>query len=83
MKTFLCMTLLAAGMTFAQTPANQPPPKEAKDPVCGMTVDPKSSDTQKTEYKGKVYYFCSKEDKAKFDKAPAGYAAKSDANAKK
>ena len=29
---------------------------KTKDPVCGMEVDEKK--TAKSEYKGKVYYFC-------------------------
>jgi YHS domain-containing protein len=44
------------------------------DPVCGMTVDPASA--PKSTYAGKTYYFCSGEDKAKFDKNPAGYVKK-------
>jgi len=77
----IAMAVMAAGMIFAQQ--QKAPPKEAKDPVCGMTVDPKSPDTQKSEYKGKTYYFCSREDKAKFDKTPDKYAAKADQNQKK
>jgi len=46
-------------------------PKEVVDPVCGMTVDPATA--QKSEFKGKTYYFCSIEDKKTFDKAPATY----------
>jgi YHS domain-containing protein len=44
------------------------------DPVCGMKVDPKTA--SKSVYAGKTYYFCSKEDKAKFDKNPAAYLKK-------
>jgi YHS domain-containing protein len=40
------------------------------DPVCGMKVDPKTAPT--STHAGKTYYFCSKEDKAKFDKNPGG-----------
>ena len=47
------------------------PAHGVKDPVCGMIVDPK--DAPKSEYKGKTYYFCSREDKERFDKAPAEY----------
>jgi YHS domain-containing protein len=42
-----------------------------RDPVCGMMVDPKHS--PKSDYKGKTYYFCSREDKQRFDKAPAQF----------
>jgi YHS domain-containing protein len=46
--------------------------KQVKDPVCGMMLDPASA-TQKSDYKGKTYYFCSLDDKKEFDKAPATY----------
>jgi len=45
----------------------------AKDPVCGMTVDEKKVKL-KTEYKGKIYYFCAPSCKTTFDKNPAKYA---------
>lgn len=44
-----------------------------RDPVCGMFVDPKTS--PKSEFEGQTYYFCSLEDKAKFDKDPGNYAS--------
>lgn len=44
------------------------------DPVCGMKVDPRNAPT--SAYAGKTYYFCSKEDEAKFDKNPAAYVEK-------
>jgi putative intracellular protease/amidase/YHS domain-containing protein len=37
-------------------------------PVCDMEVDPKTA--PKSVYKGKTYYFCSDNHKAKFDAAP-------------
>jgi Cu+-exporting ATPase len=46
--------------------------KQAKDPVCGMTIDVTAT-APKSDYKGKTYYFCSVEDKKEFDKAPASY----------
>ncbi len=42
------------------------------DPVCGMEVDPKIA-TNKSNYQGKTYYFCSLEDKKAFDKEPQKY----------
>ena len=45
------------------------------DPVCGMKVDPTTA-TAKTTYAGKIYYFCSKEDREKFDKDPETYLKK-------
>ena len=47
--------------------------KKAKDPVCGMEITTKSA-AGKSTYKSKTYYFCSVEDKGKFDKEPAKYA---------
>jgi YHS domain-containing protein len=45
------------------------------DPVCGMEVD--SGTAPSLSYKGKTYYFCSEEDKAKFEKDPEQYLKKS------
>ena len=41
----------------------------AVDPVCGMEVD-ESKAKFKTEYKGKVYYFCAPGCKALFEDDP-------------
>ena len=46
--------------------------KEVKDPVCGMMVDPATA-AAKSEYKGKTYYFCNKDEKVQFDKSPDTY----------
>jgi len=48
------------------------------DPSCGMTVDEGSSKARgfSSEYKGKTYYFCSRECKEKFDKDPLQLAGK-------
>jgi P-type Cu+ transporter len=40
-----------------------------KDPVCGMDVEPKNA-AGKSEYKGKIYYFCSLGCKKEFEKNP-------------
>jgi Cu(I)/Ag(I) efflux system membrane fusion protein len=48
--------------------------KTAKDPVCGMTVDPSKPETLKSEYKGRFYYFCASACKTKFDQNPEKYA---------
>ena len=42
------------------------------DPVCGMTVDPKTA-KHKADHKGQVYYFCSAGCKTKFQANPAKY----------
>jgi Cu+-exporting ATPase len=44
----------------------------AKDPVCGMTVDPATA-KQRAEHAGKTYYFCSAGCRAKFASDPAKY----------
>lgn len=44
----------------------------AKDPVCGMDVDPATAE-HKTEYKGATYYFCCPHCKGSFDKEPEKY----------
>ena len=49
------------------------------DPVCGMVVDPKTA-AGKSEYQGKMYYFCSPGCKRDFDKEPQKYV-KADAHA--
>jgi YHS domain-containing protein len=48
--------------------------KEAmeRDPVCGMEVDPKRV-TDKSEYEGNMYYFCSADCKHRFDMEPEMY----------
>ena len=46
--------------------------EKAKDPVCGMLVDPaKAAGT--SEYNGKTYYFCATVCKTRFDANPAQY----------
>ncbi len=44
-----------------------------KDPVCGMVVDEKKVAATAVQ-KGKTYYFCSANCKAKFEKEPDRYA---------
>ena len=92
MKRALLIAAVAASAAFAQTPqtpkkANEKPapiekqvqPKEETTPqtdyVCGMTVDPKTAEG-KYAYKGKMYYFCSKDDEQTFSKAPDKYVPK-------
>jgi Cu+-exporting ATPase len=43
-----------------------------KDPVCGMDVDEKKAAATAVK-KGKTYYFCSVNCKAKFEKEPGKY----------
>lgn len=44
----------------------------AIDPICGMTVDEKTSQF-KTEYKGNTYYFCALGCKKVFEAEPEKY----------
>jgi Cu+-exporting ATPase len=48
--------------------------KIAKDPVCGMTVDP-SKAAAAIEYEGRPFYFCSKGCAAKFQQNPGQFLA--------
>ena len=41
----------------------------AKDPVCGMDVDPKEA-AGKSEHQGVTYYFCAPGCKKEFDENP-------------
>lgn len=73
LSSILTSLLLAGILTAAPAEKKKATePTEAKDPVCGMTVDPKTA--EKAEYKGKTYYFCSREEKETFQKEPAKYA---------
>ncbi len=44
----------------------------AKDPVCGMEVDP-STAQHTSEYQGQTYYFCSPGCKRAFEAEPQQY----------
>ena len=43
------------------------------DPVCGMQVNEQTA-TEKSDYQGKDFYFCSATCKQQFDKNPQQYA---------
>jgi uncharacterized protein len=45
----------------------------ARDPVCGMTVDGRSTET--TEHRGRRYFFCGPGCRARFEAEPDRYAA--------
>ena len=64
----------AVKVTIGTAAAAQAATAQVVDPVCGMKVDPKTALT--STHAGKTYYFCSKEDKAKFDKTPDSYLKK-------
>jgi len=48
-------------------------PTKVKDPVCGMSVDPNTAPA-KSEYMGKMYYFCNPGCKKTFDANPGQYS---------
>ena len=54
------------------TMTDQQPPTMAKDPVCGMDVDPTTA-KQTSQYEGQTYYFCSPGCKQSFDGDPRRY----------
>lgn len=59
--------MMGHGMTATEKTAGK-----VVDPVCNMEVaDTKTAPT--LAYKGKTYYFCSEDDKAKFQKNPDQY----------
>lgn len=54
-----------------------PEPAKAKDPVCGMSVDPRKA-AGRVEHNGKVYYFCSKRCADRFEEEPQRFLAAPD-----
>ncbi len=48
------------------------PPGQARDPVCGMTVQ--TAQAKSTVLAGHVYYFCSQDCRNTFEADPARYA---------
>ncbi len=48
----------------------------AKDPVCGMDVDPQRA-AATSEYKGVTYYFCAPGCKRQFDRDPERFVGTS------
>jgi P-type Cu+ transporter len=46
------------------------------DPVCGMTVDPKTAKGGTSKFEGKDYFFCNPKCKTKFDADPKSYLKK-------
>ncbi|MGZ7091180.1 MAG: YHS domain-containing protein, partial [Candidatus Angelobacter sp.] len=46
---------------------------DAKDPICGMTVE-KSKARYKADFQGQTFYFCCAGCKQKFEQSPERYA---------
>ncbi len=57
-----------------QTEAQTAATAKAKDPVCGMSVNPETA-AGRSEHAGKTYYFCSGSCKRKFDAEPDRFLA--------
>jgi xanthine dehydrogenase accessory factor len=55
-----------------ELPIVHPPVLEARDPVCGMTVEVATAHFT-SEYNGNTYYFCAAGCKRSFDKEPGKY----------
>jgi Cu+-exporting ATPase len=54
-----------------------PEPAKAKDPVCGMSVDPRKA-AGRVEHNGNAYYFCSKRCADRFEQEPQRFLAAPD-----
>ncbi|MBI3467616.1 MAG: YHS domain-containing protein [Planctomycetes bacterium] len=67
-------TVPAVALQAQATKAGKKTETKAVDPVCGMTVDPKTA--EKAVYKGKTYYFCARSEKEEFEKDPEKYVSK-------
>ena len=50
------------------------PAEGARDPVCGMTVDPKTT-AHRADHAGKIYFFCSGRCREKFTADPAKFVS--------
>jgi membrane fusion protein, copper/silver efflux system len=57
------------------------PGESAKDPVCGMDVARGKAEAagRVGRHRGKTYYFCSEDCRAKFSRAPERYVTRSSA----
>jgi xanthine dehydrogenase accessory factor len=58
--------------TTLELPLAAPPAHEARDPVCGMTVEIATAHFT-SQYEGTTYYFCAAGCKRSFDKEPRKY----------
>ena len=58
---------------MSDLPTNPQPPN-AKDPICGMSVDPTKA-AGRVEHNGKVYHFCSKRCADRFERDPQRFLA--------
>jgi uncharacterized protein len=68
-STFLNIVFLAVAATLVGLTLG----RGARDPVCGMSVDPANALT--LEYRGKTFYFCSETCRGKFEADPERYVS--------
>jgi Cu+-exporting ATPase len=59
-------------------PGALPHPTSARDPVCGMTVDPATAQ-HRSEHEGQSYWFCGRRCRERFEAEPARYLTPSPA----
>jgi Cu+-exporting ATPase len=82
--TYKPMGMMPAASSSASSPMVQlgsispaaavpPPAPKAKDPVCGMSVDPKAPRGGSYAYKGVEYFFCNPKCKERFQAEPGKY----------
>ena len=64
--------IVEKGRTAKVVTKPAPERAEAIDPVCGMSVDPEQS-AHRSEYQGRISYFCCAGCKRKFEHNPAAY----------
>jgi YHS domain-containing protein len=59
-------------LDYDPTEDERRPKLMARDPVCGMDVDPEGT-SARSVYRGKAYYFCTQTCKTEFDLDPSRY----------
>ncbi len=59
--------------SHTDAPGQHCTPPSVKDPICGMTINPKNA-AGKTEFGGETWYFCGLSCKKKFDAEPETFA---------
>jgi uncharacterized protein len=64
--------LRTGGPAMLREMEEMPSEEQVRDPVCGMTVNPATA-TERAEFRGKTYYFCSPGCRAAFEKEPDRY----------
>ena len=74
MMRFGCGAHMMGGHGHAHQGGHGDMDGEAKDPVCGMSVD-RDKSTAASVYRGKTYHFCSASCRDKFEQAPEKYLA--------